>query len=68
MHFLMRVGTCEPDSAIKARAAELGLRLGFLSDYAFDSASAEQHVLVINYAGLSGERLGEAVALLEKAL
>lgn len=68
LHFLMRVGTCEPDSAIKARAAELGLRLGFLSDYAFDSAYAEQHVLVINYAGLSGERLGEAVALLEKAL
>ena len=52
------------DGASRQRAAGArrgpGLRLGFLSDYSSDGSSG-QHVLVINYAGLSGERLGEAV-------
>ena len=68
LHFLMRVETDASDADLRGRAAELGLRLGFLSDYAFDAASAQQHVLVINYAGLGGERLGEAVELLGRVL
>ena len=67
LHFLMRVETELPDSELRDRAAALGLRLGFLSDYSSDGA-AGQHVLVINYAGLSGERLGEAVEMLEQVL
>lgn len=68
LHFLMRLDTASSDAELRARAEVLGLRLGFLSDYAFDPASAQQHVLVVNYAGLSGERLGEAVSLLERVL
>ena len=67
LHFLMRVETELPDSELRERAAALGLRLGFLSDYSSDGAAC-QHVLVINYAGLGGERLGEAVEMLEQVL
>ena len=67
-HFLMRLDTGASDSEIRSRALGQGLRLGFLSDYAFNPESAEQHVLVINYAGLSGGRLDEAVRLLERVL
>ncbi len=68
LHFLMRLDTRLPDAEIRERAEDLGLRLGFLSDYAFDPARAEQHVLVVNYTGLAGERLAEAVELLERLL
>lgn len=64
----MRLDTGASDSEIRSRALGQGLRLGFLSDYAFNPESAEQHVLVINYAGLSGGRLDEAVRLLERVL
>ena len=68
LHFLMRLDTSVPDGELRGRAAEIGLRLSFLSDYAFDRATARQHVLVVNYAGLSGERLGEAVEMLAEVL
>ena len=68
LHFLMRLDTSVPDGELRGRAAEIGLRLSFLSDYAFDRATARQLVLVVNYAGLSGERLGEAVEMLAEVL
>ena len=68
LHFLMRVRTNQSDEVLRSRAAELGLRLGFLSDYAFDARRVEQHTLVINCAGLDSERLKEAVSLLGRVL
>lgn len=67
-HFLLRLDTNAPDGEIRSRALALGLRLGFLSDYAFNPSAAEQHVLAINYAGLSAERIGEALGLLARVL
>ena len=65
LHFLMRVDTALTDEELRARAEARGVRLAFLSDYAARPGGAPEHVLVINYAGLGGEKLGEAVEALE---
>ena len=67
-HFLLRLDTNEPDAEIKSRAARLGIRLAFLSDYAFNPAGCEQHVLVVHCAGLSGEELDDAAGTVAEAL
>lgn len=65
LHFLLRLDTEEDDEALRQRAEGLGVRLGFLSEYAAVPNPAYSHTLVVNYAGLDVERLPEAVELLE---
>ncbi len=64
LHFLMRLDTRRSDGEIRAAAEELGVRLGFLSEYAAAPDPALAHTLVINYAGLQPERLPRAMELL----
>ena len=64
LHFLLRLKTSLSDEALGRRAAEHGVRLGFLSEYAAVPAPAYAHTLVVNYAGLDAEKLPEAMALL----
>ena len=52
------------DEALRDRAAALGVRLGFLSEYAAIPSPAYAHTLVVNYAGLSPAALPEAMDLL----
>ncbi len=52
LHFLLRLETPLSDDALRAAAAERGVRLGFLSDYYYDKSAAPQHVLVVNYSGI----------------
>ena len=66
LHFLLRLNRTEEDEALRQRAEGLGVRLGFLSEYAAVPNHAYDHTLVVNYAGLSVERLGEAEALLSE--
>jgi GntR family transcriptional regulator/MocR family aminotransferase len=66
LHFLMRLTTARTDGALRARAEERGVRLGFLSEYAARPDPAYGHTLVVNYAGLEPARLPEAMALLEE--
>lgn len=66
LHFLLRLNTDESDEALRRRAEGLGVRLGFLSEYAMVPDPAYDHTLVVNYAGLSGSRLDEAEALLSE--
>ena len=54
----------ESDGALRDRAAALGVRLGFLSEYAAIPSPAYAHTLVVNYAGLSPAALPEAMDLL----
>ena len=52
----------------REESVDLGTASGdiaFLSDYAARPGGAPEHVLVINYAGLGGEKLGEAVEAIE---
>ena len=64
LHFLLRLDTRESDGALRDRAAALGVRLGFLSEYAAIPSPAYAHTLVVNYAGLSPAALPEAMDLL----
>lgn len=68
MHFLLEVDTGLSDGELRRRAETFGVRLGFLSDYAFDPAHAREHVLVINCGALYGEALDTAVELLVRIL
>lgn len=66
LHFLMKLDTDCPDPELRRRAESIGVRLGFLSEYAAIPTPAYAHTLVINYAGLSEEMLPKAMSLLEE--
>lgn len=68
LHFLLKIDTQESDDALRHRAEALGMKLAFLSDFSAAPNPDYDHTLVVNYAGLSSQRLAEAVALLEKLL
>jgi GntR family transcriptional regulator/MocR family aminotransferase len=65
LHFLLRLDTAQNDEALRQKAEGLGVRLGFLSEYAAAPDSRYDHTLVVNYAGLTPAQLPEAVRLLE---
>ena len=60
------MNTDRTDQALQSRAEELGIRVGFLSEYASLPSSAFAHTLIVNYAGLKPERLPEAMELLDQ--
>ena len=64
LHFLLRLDTDRSDEDLRRRAEALGVRLGFLSEYAAVPDPSYAHTLVINYAGLDEARLPQAVELL----
>mgnify|MGYP004692004205 FL=1 len=68
LHFLLRLNTQRSDGELGRLAARSGVRLSFLSEYAAMADPAFAHTLVINYAGLSPQRLPEAVRLLSEVL
>ena len=68
LHFLLRLDTCRPDEELSRLAAQAGIRLSFLSEYAARPDPAFAHTLVVNYAGLSPQRLPETVRLLSEVL
>lgn len=66
LHFLMRLDTKRSDAQIRRAAEEMGVRLGFLSEYAAAPNPSLAHTLVINYAGLEPENLPQAMELLRR--
>ena len=68
LHFLLRLDTGRSDAELYQLAAQMGVRLGFLSEYAAVPKPEFAHTLVINYAGLSPQRLPEAIRLLSEVL
>ena len=64
LHFLLRLDTTRSDEALRRRAAELGIRLGFLSEYAAVPHNSYAHTLVVNYASLAPDSLDRAMSLL----
>jgi GntR family transcriptional regulator/MocR family aminotransferase len=68
LHFLLRLDTARSDEELSRRAAELGVRLGFLSEYAARPDPDFAHTLVINYGGLQSEDLDRTIGLLSQIL
>lgn len=66
LHFLLRLETFRTDEVLRSRAERLGVRLGFLSEYAALFSPAFDHTLVVNYAGVEEAGLPEAMELLEQ--
>lgn len=64
LHFLLRLDTARSDEALRRRGEALGVRLGFLSEYAALPRPEYEHTLVVNYAGLEAEDLPRAMELL----
>ena len=64
LHFILEINTELPDSVLKERAEEKGLKISCLSDYYYREESSAQHKIVINYSSLSEEKTEEAVNLL----
>ena len=64
LHFLLRLKTRLSDAQLRRHAEALGVRLGFLSDYAATPDPHFSHTLVVNYGSLEPSRLPETVALL----
>ena len=64
LHFLLRLDTRQTDETLRNRAEALGVRLGFLSEYAAVPHPDYAHTLVVNYAGLDPNHLNEAMSLL----
>lgn len=64
LHFLLRLETQRSDAELRRRAEALGVRMGFLSEYAAVPDPAHAHTLVVNYGGLEPAGLPETVALL----
>lgn len=68
LHFLMTVDTPYNDQTLRQHSEALGLRLGFLSDYAMEDPSRFQRVLVVNYASLDIHHLPQVVDALGQLL
>ena len=66
LHFLLRLDTNRSDDVLRKRAADLGVRLSFLSEYAATPNNTFTHTMVVNYAGLNADRLAEAISLLSE--
>ena len=64
LHFLLRLDTDTSDDALRQRAAQRNVRLGFLSEYAAVPNPDFAHTLVVNYAGLDLTQLPDTMALL----
>lgn len=68
LHFLMAADTKLSDEELIKKAADLGIGIGFLSQYYHNQNSAAKHILVINYSGIEPEKIREAVRLLSQCI
>ncbi len=61
LHFLMTVQTDKTDAEIIREAEQAGIRINALSLYYQNPQEAVPHVFIMNYAGVSEEKFGEAI-------
>lgn len=66
LHFLLKIDTSLSDETIKLNATKNGLNLSCLSDYYFNNADGQEHVLIINYSGIREDTVHEAIIRLVK--
>lgn len=64
LHFLLTVKTDLTDEELMNKAKEKGVKISCLSEYCHDRKNAQPHTLIINYSGLSSDKIKKAVELL----
>ena len=60
-HFLLTVKTTLSEKEIRQRARAANMNISMLSDYRYEHRADDEHTLVINYAGIPQDRLGEII-------
>ncbi len=68
LHFLMALDTPRSDQELLQAAEGLDLRVSFVSQYYYDEARRQPHVLVMNYSGLEAGKVEQAVDRLCRAV
>lgn len=76
LHFLMTVDTTLSETEMLERADNLGIRIGFLTDFYYNadtfkkSATGDniEHTLVINYSGIEPEKIPHGIELLSECI
>ena len=64
LHFLMKIDTRLTDGELIEKGRAKGINLACLSRYYSDKSRADAHTLIINYSGLSADKIKKAVELL----
>lgn len=68
LHFLMKVTTDIDDLRLKEAAAKEGLRISCLSEYYYTDKRQIEHIIVINYSGIDGNKIQEAIERLSRII
>lgn len=76
LHFLMTVDTTLSETEMLERADSLGIRIGFLTDFYYNTGTSKksatgdniEHTLVINYSGIEPEKIPHGIELLSECI
>lgn len=66
LHFLLKVKTQMADSELKQRAFAKDIKLSFLSEYYLNENNNANHILVLNYSGVDGNKITESMKRLSE--
>lgn len=66
LHFLLTIKTQISDSEFKKKALEKDIKLSFLSEYYLTENNNINHIIVLNYSGVNGNKIKEYVTRLSK--
>lgn len=68
LHFLMELKTKLTDAAIIHKAEQEGIRIGCISGFYHNMVPGMEHILVMNYSGIEGDKMCEAIARLSRCI
>ena len=68
LHFLLQTKSSVSDEELIKKAAQSGIRISCLSQYYSDADEAPAHTVIINYSGISHEKIPEAIERLSKSI
>jgi GntR family transcriptional regulator/MocR family aminotransferase len=66
LHFLLKVKTQTSDSDLKQKAFEKNIKLSFLSEYYLNENNNTNHIIVLNYSKIDGNKITESVKRLSE--
>lgn len=61
LHFLLEVDTSLSDQELVEHAIKKGIHVSCLSEYYYNRQNAVPHTLILNYSGLEGEKIEQAI-------
>lgn len=68
LHFLLHLSTSLSDELIEKQAVQHGIHVSCLSKYYHNPSNSPEHILVMNYAGVTADNIKEALHRLYKSI